>query len=128
MTSWSSQELDSVAGADELELTALRPDGTTRRPVTIWAVRVGEDLYVRSWRGASGGWYRAVQARPEGHISAGGVERDVEFLTAEGEIEDAVDKAYRTKYGRYPDYVEPMVSADARATTLKILPRAEAMR
>jgi hypothetical protein len=127
MSGWSSDELDSVGGADELELTALRPDGTTRKPVTIWAVRVGEDLYARSWRAASAGWHRAVPARPEGHISAGGVERDVEFLIAEGAIEDVVDKAFRTKYGRYPDYVEPMVSADARATTLRFLPRAEAL-
>jgi hypothetical protein len=128
MTGWSSDELERVGGADEVELTALRTDGTTRKPVTIWAVRVGDGLYVRSWRGASGGWYRAVQARPEGHISAGGVERDVEFLPAEGQIEDVVDDAYRTKYSRYPSYVGPMVSADARATTLKFLPRAEAMR
>jgi hypothetical protein len=128
VTSWRRDELARVGGADELELTALRPDGGPRRPVTIWTVRVGDGLYVRSWRGASGGWYRAVQTRPEGHISAASVERDVEFLPAQGQIEDAVDDAYRTKYSRYPSYVGPMVSADARATTLKILPRAEAMR
>jgi hypothetical protein len=128
VTSWTADELDRVAGADELELTTLRPDGSPRRTVTIWTVRVGNDLYVRSWRGASGGWFRAVHARPQGHVSAGGVEHDIELLPAGGETWDAVDDAYRTKYARYAGYVEPMVGADARATTLKLLPRAEQVR
>lgn len=128
MTGWPADELDRIGGADELELTAVRPDGSARRPVTIWTVRVGDDLYVRSWRGASGSWYRAVQAHPQGHVSAGWVERDVEFLPADAAIAEAVDDAYRTKYGRYPGYVEPMVSANARATTLRLLPRGEELR
>lgn len=125
MTNWRGDELDRVGRADELELTALGSDGAARKPVTIWSVRVGDDVYVRSWRGPAGSWYRAVRSRPDGHISAGGVEQDVRFLAAEPEIEDAVDDAYRTKYVQYPRYVEPMVSADARATTLKLIPRGD---
>jgi hypothetical protein len=128
MTSWSGDELAGIGGADELQLTALRADAGARKPVTIWVVRVGEELYVRSWRGASASWYRAVKARPEGHISAGGLERDVAVVSAGGEIDDAVDQAYRTKYARYAGYVEPMVSPNARATTLKLLARGEEVR
>jgi len=58
----------------------------------------------------------------EGHISAGGVDRDVTYVPADDEVNDAVDAAYRDKYGRYPSYVEPMVAASARATTLKLVP------
>lgn len=49
MTAWASDELDRVAAADELELATRRSDGTLRKPVTIWVVRHGDDLYVRSW-------------------------------------------------------------------------------
>jgi hypothetical protein len=128
MTGWTTEELDRFGGADELELAAVRSDGSARRPVTIWTVRVGDDLYVRSWRGASGSWYRAVQADPRGRVSAEGVERDVEFVPADAAVAEAVDDAYRTKYGRYPSYVEPMVSANAGATTLRLLPRGEELR
>jgi hypothetical protein len=128
MTAWTAEELDHIAAADELELTALRPDGKPRAPVTIWVVGVGGGLYVRSWRGASGRWFRAVKARPEGHIRAGGVDRDVELVAGEKQLEDAVDEASRTKYARYASYVEPMVSPDARATTLELLPRAGEVR
>ena len=123
MATWTPDELDRVGTADELELTVSRPDGTPRAPVAIWVVRAGDDLYVRSWRGAGGGWFRAAEARPEGRISAGGVDKAVRFVGAGDEVNDAVDDAYRTKYARYPDYVGPMVSTDVRATTLKLTPR-----
>jgi len=53
-------------------------------------------------------------------VSAG--DADVVLADAGADVDDAVDAAYRTKYGRCPSYVEPMVSAQARATTLKLLP------
>jgi hypothetical protein len=39
MSTWTSDELTRIAAADELEIAALRADGTLRRPVTIWMVR-----------------------------------------------------------------------------------------
>jgi hypothetical protein len=128
VTSWTSEELDWIGTAGELEIAPRRPDATLRRPVPIWVVRVGDDLYVRSWRGRAGRWYRAAQSRPEGHISAGGIDKDVALVDADADVNDAIDEAYRIKYGRYPSYVEPMVSADARATTLRLIPQAEGVR
>jgi hypothetical protein len=120
MTAWTSDELEAIAAADELELTL------GARTVTIWVVRVGDHLYIRSWRGASGSWFRDALQTHEGQISAGGVEKNVSFVEADDEANDAVDDAYRSKYGRYAaSYVEPMVRAEARATTTKLVPRAE---
>ena len=78
---------------------------------------------MRSWRGDAGAWYRAAKARRQGHISAGGIERDVEFAEADDAVNDAVDAGYLNKYARYPSYVQPMVTAEARATTLRLVPR-----
>ena len=52
--SWTTDELDSIGDADELHLAPRRKDGTPRRTVPIWVVRVGDELYVRSWRGDGG--------------------------------------------------------------------------
>ena len=123
---WTSDELARIGEADELTVSPLRADGRPGRAVPIWVVRVGDELYVRSWRGDAGAWYRAAKARRGGRISSGGVERDVEFSDAEDAVNDAVDAAYRDKYARYPSYVEPMVTAQARATTLQLVPREEA--
>lgn len=124
MTAWTSDELDKIGAADELEIAPLRRDGTLRKPVTIWVVRVGDELYIRSVNGRSGAWFRGVQTRHEGRIWAGGVEKEVTFVEeADPAINDQVDAAYRAKYRRYPQYVSPMVTAEARATTLKLAPR-----
>jgi hypothetical protein len=48
MSEWTSEELEKIAAADELHLASVRRDGTLRKPVTIWVVRHGDDLYVRS--------------------------------------------------------------------------------
>ena len=123
---WTADELDRISSADELAIAPRRTDGAPRRPTPIWVVRVGDELYVRSWRGDDGAWYRAATSRGQGHVSSGGVERDVEFVPADDAINDAVDAAYRDKYARYPSYVEPMVTAQARATTLQLVPREDA--
>jgi hypothetical protein len=38
MAAWTSDELDKIAAADELELASAKRDGTLRKPVTIWVV------------------------------------------------------------------------------------------
>ena len=49
MSAWTADELDKIGNAEELEITPLRRDGTESKWVTIWVVRVGNHLYVRSY-------------------------------------------------------------------------------
>jgi hypothetical protein len=119
---WTTRDLDRI-GSEELRIAPRRKDGTLRRPLPIWVVRVGDELYVRSWRGHDGSWYRAALTSGEGNISAGGVKRHVAYEPVGEEVNDAVDKAYRQKYGRYTGYIEPMIAPQARATTLRLVPR-----
>jgi hypothetical protein len=123
MAAWTSDELDAIGGAEELGLASVRRDGTLRRPVTMWVVRDGDDVYVRSVNGRGSSWFRGAQTRHEAHIRAGGIERDVELVESD-ELNDAVDAAYREKYGRgYPTIVPSIVAPEARAATLKLVPR-----
>ena len=80
MTTWTSDELTKVGAAEELQIAALRRNGTFRNPVTIWVVRLGDDLFVRSVNGRTSAWFRGAQVRHEGHIWAGGVDKDVTFI------------------------------------------------
>ncbi len=51
MTTWTNDELTKIGTAEELQIAARRGDGTLRNPVTIWVVRLGDDLYIRSVKG-----------------------------------------------------------------------------
>jgi hypothetical protein len=123
MTTWTSDELDEIERAEELEITSLRRDGTLRKPVTIWVVRYGDDLYVRSGYGDAAAWYRGTRARREGHIKAGGVDKDVIFEDADAALNDQIDAAYRSKYRHHDaQWVDPMVAPEARSTTIRLVP------
>jgi hypothetical protein len=80
MSGWTDTELSRIGAAEELEIASRRRDGTLRNPVTIWVVRQGDDLYVRSVNGRTSSWFRGVEVRHEGHIRAGGVDKDVSFV------------------------------------------------
>ena len=125
MTTWTNDELTKIGTAEELEIAPLRADGTLRKPVTIWVVRHGDDLYVRSYKGSGAAWFRGIQERHEGHIRAGGVDKDVTFVEETNPATNSqIDGAYRTKYHRYgATYVTPMVGPEARAATIKLVPR-----
>jgi hypothetical protein len=124
MAAWTSVELEQIGAAEELQIASLRGDGTLRKPVVIWVVRLGDGLYVRSVNGRSSGWFRGTQARGEGRIWAGGIEKDVAFVeVADPGVNDEVDAAYRSKYHRYPQYVAPLLVPEARAATIRLVPR-----
>jgi hypothetical protein len=122
MSTWTSDELDRIGGADELEIATLRRDASLRNPVTIWVVRHGDDLYVRSVTGRGSSWFRGVEVRHEGHVQAGGVDKDV-LLVETDDVNDQIDAAYRGKYHRYAErIVGSIISPEARAATLKLVP------
>ena len=123
MSSWTTDELARIEAADELKLASVRRDGTLCNPVTMWVVRHGDDLYVRSVNGRTSSWFRGAQTRHEAHIRAGGVEKDV-LLVETDDMNDKIDAAYRAKYHRYAEsIVGSIVTPNARAATLKLVPR-----
>jgi hypothetical protein len=124
MTAWTKDELPRVAGAEELQIASLRRDSTLRKPVTVWVVRDGDSLYVRSVKGPTAAWFRGTQERHEGRIRAGGFEKDVTFVDADHDVDDKVDAAYRAKYGRYAGSIlNSVLTPQARSTTIKLVPR-----
>ena len=112
---------DRLASAAEIDVAPRRADGTLAAYTTIWIVAVDGDLYVRCYRGPQGSWYRMARRTRRGRIQGTGYEVEVTFADATDISPDAVDDAYRGKYGRSP-YVDAMVAREARATTLKVNP------
>ncbi len=125
MSAWTSDDLDLLDATDEVGVASTRPDGTIRPFVTIWAVRIGDDVVIRSAHGVDNPWNVRAHEAGTGRLSIGSVERDVTFtpVDADDDSQAEIDAAYRAKYGRFPEnIVASVVSDDARATTLLVAP------
>jgi hypothetical protein len=120
---WTDDDLKHFGDATELQISSTRADGSLRPYVTIWVVRSGDDLYVRSAYGASNGWYRRAKAASTGRIRAAGVERDVTFAQADPDAHGGIDRAYHAKYDRYgPQIVGSVVGPQVAPLSIRLLP------
>ena len=123
---WSPAELERIGRAEELQIAAKRADGTLGRAVPIWVVRVGGQVFVRTWYRRDNGWFGRVVGSRRARIRVPGLEADIAVEDVggdEGELRASVDAAYRAKYGRYGETtVERMVTDDAAAATLRLVP------
>jgi len=125
-TTWTADELTRIGGAEELQVSSTRPDGTLRPYVTIWTVRVGDDIYIRSAYGSENPWFVRAKASGTGRIRAGGIEKDVTFAPADSDVHADIDAAYHAKYDRFgPKIVGTVVGSQAAQNTFRLLPRAD---
>lgn len=126
MNKWSKDELRNIAKADDLHISPFRDDGATYgTPTWVWSVVVDEDLFVRAYHGQDSRWYQAAMRQKAGRVAVAGIKKEVNFEPADDSISDRIDDAYRAKYRDSP-YLSPMIGANARAATVKLVPRESA--
>jgi hypothetical protein len=77
---------------------------------------------VRAYNGRSSRWYQAAMRQKAGRVLAGGLTKEVAFKPVDADVNDRIDEAYRVKYRGSP-YLTPMISAQACAATVRIMPR-----
>jgi hypothetical protein len=120
---WSADELTRIGDAEELRLAPRRADGTLRSFTTMWVVRSGGGLYVRSAGGPERPWFRHALASRRGQIRAGGVQAGVRFTRAAPDAGEAIDAAYHAKYDRYGATIVGHVTGQgASAVTIRLVP------
>ena len=122
MAEWTAEELAAIAGADDLHIAPLRPDGVTfGTPTWIWSVAVDGGLYVRAYHGVQSRWYQAALTQGAGGITAAGIAARVRFESVTGPVNDYIDAAYHAKYATSP-YLPAMIATRTRAATIRIRP------
>ncbi|NYJ31879.1 DUF2255 family protein [Galbitalea soli] len=119
---WSEQAINAIARSDEVRISSDRPDGSARPDVIIWAVEFDGDIFVRSARGATNGWFRRAVTSGSGHITAGTNTTAVRFVAADDDAQAGVDAAYRSKYARYPSIVDGITGPAVYEVTLRLDP------
>jgi hypothetical protein len=123
MTGWRADELNAIDAAETVHIAPDQDDGAHGRAARIWVVRVGNDMYIRSFSGPAARWYRRALRARRGTIRASTLEQRVRFDDAEADVQPQIDAAYQTKYAAHgSSYVKRMVGPAAVATTLRLQP------
>jgi hypothetical protein len=85
-------------------------------------VVVDGDVFVRSFTGPKGQWFKYILAHPEAELEAGGKTLRVRAVpVTDPKIIDRVSEAYLEKYQSSP-YAKEMVRPEVLPTTLRLEP------
>ena len=122
-TIWTQDDLDLFGGAGLVEVSSVRRDGSLSRARTVWIVRVGDQLYLRSVNGPDAAWYRSTRSRHQGRVEARGVVRDVTWVDVDATEDPDVVAEYVCKYRGSTSAIAHITSPGARATTMRVDPR-----
>ena len=119
----SSFDADTLGALRELREVGLRTDRHPESAVVIWVVVADDGVFVRSFRGAKGRWYRDLAGGGPATLEFAGRRLAVQAVPANdpAAIEHA-SREYLRKYGPGP-YATAMVQPDILATTLRLEPR-----
>lgn len=119
--SFSSEDLEALAAAEEVRIETQAPDGPSHR-TTIWVVVDGDEAFVRTYKGPESRWYREALANPAVAIHLG--ERRLPSTAIPASDPDSIERvsaAFRAKYANDPA-VRAMVADEVLPTTLRLEP------
>jgi hypothetical protein len=120
MTKFDAPTLRDLRDVKEV---AIRTDKHPKSAVVIWVVVADEEVFVRSFRGAKGRWYRDLAAGGPATLEFGARRLAVQAVPVGDETAMArASREYLTKYGS-SSYAQAMVGPDLLSTTLRLDPR-----
>ncbi len=122
-SSLDGETLDALDRTEEVHIETRRDASFPGHETVIWAVVVDGDAFVRSVRGAKGGWYREASANPEVTLRVND-ERVPARAVPETDARtiERVSGAIREKYGAsYPGPTAAMLREEVLTTTLRLL-------
>jgi hypothetical protein len=111
-----------IEAAREVDIETRRADDAPAHRTTIWAVVEDGDVYVRSYRGSAGRWYREITANPSAVLHVDGEAVPVRAVPAvDSDSIERVSAGYLRKY-RDSSVVDSMVRAEVLDTTIRLEP------
>jgi hypothetical protein len=114
---------DRIDTAREVDIETREGEGAPVHRTTIWAVVDDGEVYVRSLKGTSGGWYRELMSDPAAvvHVEDDAFPVQAVQATDPQSIERASD-ALRRKYSDSRS-LDSMLADDILETTVRLEPR-----
>ena len=107
----------------EVQEVRIRTEKHPKSAVVIWVVAADHEVFVRSWRGAKGRWYRDLAAGGRATLEFAGRRLAVQALPAsDPETVARASREFLRKYQR-STHAQEMVRSETLPTTLRLEPR-----
>ena len=125
---WNPKVLTALADAVEVDVTPIQADGTRRASRTVWSIGVGDELYLRSWKGRGAVWFQDALETGQGEIAVtgGGASQLVTFdeVDAAASVQTQISATFLTKYAA-DRYAGTMNEQAPLESTLRLVPPVE---
>jgi hypothetical protein len=120
MTNFDPETMRELRDVREV---AIRTEKHPKSAVTIWVVVADGEVFVRSWRGAEGRWYRDLAGGGPAALEYAGRRLPVQASPAGDQA--AVARASREFLRKYQrnNHAQEMVCPETLPTTLRLEPR-----
>jgi hypothetical protein len=122
---WNPETLAALADALEVDVTPIGADGTRHDTRIVWSIGVGDELYIRSWKGRGAIWFTDALATGRGEIAltAGGASQLVTFeeVDAAAPVQAQISATYLSKYAA-DRYASTMNEPGPLESTLRLIP------
>jgi len=116
-------DADTLRELRDVQEVAIRTEKHPKSAVVIWVVVADDEVFVRSWRGAKGRWYRDLAAGGPATLEFAG--RRVAAQAFPASDPSAIARASREFLRKYQrgSHAQEMVRSETLPTTLRLEPR-----
>lgn len=119
MAHFAAATLDALRAVREVEI---RTEKHPKSAVVIWVVVAGDEVFVRSWQGTRGRWYRDLARGGLASLEFDGNQLAVQAIPEPGdEVIAKASEEFLTKYQPSAHAME-MVRPEILPTTLRLVP------
>src|SRR5215831_7421863 len=116
-------DANTLAALRDVQEVRIRTDKHPESAVVIWVVVEGDDVFVRSFRGAKGRWYRDLAKGGPATLEVGRRKIAVQATPANDPVSiERASRGFLSKY-RSSSYAQAMVQPALLPTTLRLEPR-----
>ena len=116
-------DTDTLRELRDVQEVAIRTEKHPSNAVVIWVAVADDEVFVRSWRGAKGLWYRDLAAGGPATLEFAGRQLAVQTVPAGDPAAVArASREYLRKYQPSP-HAQEMVRSEILPTTLRLEPR-----
>jgi hypothetical protein len=116
-------DADTLRALRDVREVRIRTEKHPKSAVVIWVVVADDQVFVRSWLGAKGRWYRDLAAGGPATLEFAGRQLKVQAIPASDGA--AVARASDEFMGKYQpsSHAQEMVRSEILPTTLRLEPR-----